>query len=153
MSGVNGLLGSKSPVPKLPCSLQTLGRPCPDSSTYTWKCWALPRKAIPVGMFSPLAKTETVNPAGSTMFWPVPGSNKAVLSVHSGLATVAASAPATTARHDAKATTAVRVEERLMRMRCLPPRVNTHIPSDVVVKTEAMDSFCDYVLTTQTICR
>src|SRR5262249_51487291 len=126
MSGVNGLLGSKSPVPKPPCSLHILGRPCPDSSTYTWNCCELPRNAIPVGMFRPLAKTETLNPEGRTMFWPVPGSNKAVLSSQSGFATVAASAPVASARNDANATTVVRGYERLTRMRYIPPLVKTY---------------------------
>src|SRR5690348_5357437 len=48
-------------------SLHTLGRPWPDSSTYTWKLVALPRKAIPVGMLRPEAKTEAVNPCGRLM--------------------------------------------------------------------------------------
>jgi hypothetical protein len=36
--------------------------PCPDSSTYTSKLFASPRKAIPVGAFNPAAKTDAVNP-------------------------------------------------------------------------------------------
>src|SRR5262249_11902371 len=68
----------------------------------------------------------TLNPEGRTMFWPVPGSNKAVLSSQNGFTTVAASAPAASARNDANATTVVRGYERLTRMRYIPPLVKTY---------------------------
>src|SRR6267154_2158333 len=74
MSGVNGLLALKVPPPIADVwSLQTLGKPRPDSRTYTWKLCELPRNAIPVGKLRPVAKTETLNPAGTTMSLPVVG--------------------------------------------------------------------------------
>src|SRR5260370_963004 len=86
MSGVNGFVGSKSPVPNDPCSLHTLGSPCPDSRTYTWNFFEFPRNAIPVGIFRPDAKTETVKPSGTTMSLPLSGLNIAVLFGQSGIA-------------------------------------------------------------------
>src|ERR1700746_3352704 len=65
MSGVNGLLAENSPPGHAVSSLQTLGRPCPDSRTNTWKLFALPRNAIPVGAFSPDANTDAVKPAAT----------------------------------------------------------------------------------------
>src|SRR5262249_3396093 len=50
------------------------------------------RKAMPVGKFSPDAKTETLKPFGTTMSWPWPGSNLTVSVGHNGFATVAAPA-------------------------------------------------------------
>src|SRR5437764_10287836 len=67
MSGVKGFFMSNGPPGHAISSLHTLGRPWPDSSTYTWKLVALPRKAIPVGMLRPEAKTEAVNPGGRLM--------------------------------------------------------------------------------------
>src|SRR3974377_1970609 len=67
MSGVKGLFISNSPPGHSVSSLQTLGRPCPDSRTNTWKLLALPRKAMPVGIFRPEANTDAVNPAGRTI--------------------------------------------------------------------------------------
>src|SRR6266568_7710454 len=93
MSGVNGLVGLKVPPTRGdPCSLHMLGRPCPDSSTYTWNCCELPRNAIPVGIFRPEAKTETLNPGGRTMSPPVSGLNNATSVGQIGFATVAARA-------------------------------------------------------------
>src|SRR5262249_47515160 len=93
MSGVNGLVELKVPPTMGEVwSLHTLGRPCPDSRTYTSKSFALPLKAIPVGKFKPERKTETVNPGGTTISLPVSGLNNAVLFVQIGFATVAAPA-------------------------------------------------------------
>src|SRR5215467_1290398 len=103
MSGVNGFVGSNSPVPKLPCSLYLLGKPCPDSSTKTSNPLPTDRKAIPVGKFRPALKTETVNPAGRIMSLPVLGLNSAVLSGQSGLATVPATATVGSVRTNATA--------------------------------------------------
>src|SRR5437868_6677731 len=58
--------------------------PWPDSSTYTSKLFASPRKAIPVGAFNPATKTDAVNPAGRTIFGGKVGLKKAVLSPHCG---------------------------------------------------------------------
>ena len=52
----------------------------------------LPEKAMPVGIFKPLANTETVNPGGTAMSCPLSGAKNAVSTGHSGLATVAACA-------------------------------------------------------------
>ena len=72
MSGVKGLVGENwPPTTGLVSSLHLLGRPCPDSSTYTWKLFLLPVKAMPTGKFRPLAKTETLKPGGTTMSSPV----------------------------------------------------------------------------------
>ena len=75
-------------------SLQTLGRPWPDSRTNTWKLLESPRKAIPVGIFRPLANTDAVNPGGRTIDGGKVGLKKALLSPHCGdgvgFATVAA---------------------------------------------------------------
>src|SRR5229473_3653807 len=94
MSGVNGFAGSNIPEPNESCSLHRLGSPCPDSSTKTSNSLDSPfrRNAIPVGKFSPVAKTETRNPGGTTMSSPLPGLNKTVSAGQSGFATVAASA-------------------------------------------------------------
>ena len=100
---MNGFFESKAPDPKLDCSLHTLGKPCPDSSTKTSNPFPCRRKAIPVGKFRPLAKTETLNPEGSTMSLPVSGLNSAVLFGQSGLATVAATAKAGSVRNSALA--------------------------------------------------
>src|SRR5262249_28031248 len=83
--------------------LQRLGSPCPDSSTNTLNCCFVPRKAIPVGKFRPVLKTETVNPAGRLMSLPVLGLNSAVLSGQSGLATVPATATVGSVRTNATA--------------------------------------------------
>ena len=84
MSGVNGLLMSNTPPGHSVSSLQTLGMPCPDSRTNTWKLLDLPRKAMPVGIFRPATNTEAVNPGGIT----IPGGNVglkfAVLFMHCG---------------------------------------------------------------------
>src|SRR6516225_5915917 len=103
MSGVNGFFGSKSPVPKLPCSLHRLGKPCPDSSTNTSTPFPWRRKAIPVGKFRPEAKTETLNPAGSMMSLPVFVLNSTASVGQIGLATVAATAKAGSRRTNASA--------------------------------------------------
>src|SRR5262249_15065255 len=84
MSGVNGLVGSNGPLPKVSCSLHALGKPCPDSSTNTLKLAELPRNAIPVGMFSPEAKTDTVNPEGTLILGGRVGLKNAVLLIQSG---------------------------------------------------------------------
>src|SRR5258705_13158498 len=66
MSGVKGLVGEVvPPTTGLVSSLQLLGRPWPDSSTYTWKLFLLPLKAMPTGKFRSLAKTETLKPGGT----------------------------------------------------------------------------------------
>src|SRR5260370_28283964 len=95
MSGVNGFAGSNIPEPNESCSLHRLGSPCPDSSTKTSNSLDSPfwRNAIPVGKFSPEAKTETRNPGGKTMSSPLPGLNETASRGQSGFATVAASAP------------------------------------------------------------
>jgi hypothetical protein len=67
MSGVNGLFGANVPPGCNDWSLHTLGMPCPDSRTNTWKLCELPRKAMPVGALRPLAKTDALNPAGRLM--------------------------------------------------------------------------------------
>ena len=67
MSGVKGLFISNTPPGHSVSSLQTLGRPWPDSRTSTWKLLELPRKAMPVGIFRPEANTDAVNPAGRTI--------------------------------------------------------------------------------------
>src|SRR5215469_3497301 len=58
--------------------------PCPDSRTNTWKLLALPRKAIPVGIFRPEANTDAENPGGRVMDGGRVGSKNAVLSMHCG---------------------------------------------------------------------
>src|SRR5690349_227104 len=67
MSGVKGLFMSNTPPGHNVSSLQTLGRPWPDSRTKTWKLLASPRKAMPVGIFKPLANTDAVYPGGKTI--------------------------------------------------------------------------------------
>src|SRR5260370_4149565 len=96
MSGVNGFAGSNIPEPNESCSLHRLGSPCPDSSTKTSNSLDSPfeRSAIPVGKFSPEAKTETRNPVGNTISSPLPGLNETDSRGQSGFATVAASATA-----------------------------------------------------------
>src|SRR6516225_9773114 len=84
MSGVKGLFISNTPPGHNVSSLQTLGRPWPDSRTSTWKLLASPRKAIPVGMFSPEANTDAVNPGGRTIDGGKVGLKFAVLSMHCG---------------------------------------------------------------------
>src|ERR1700751_1060588 len=64
MSGVKGLFMSNGPPGHAISLLQTLGSPCPDSSTNTWKLLALPRKAMPVGIFRFFANTDAVYPGG-----------------------------------------------------------------------------------------
>ena len=103
ISGVNGFAASKTPPGHEPCSLQSLGKPCPDSSTYTLNRFVLPRNAMPVGIFKPLAKTEIVKPGGTLMFCPLPGSKKAVSDLQSGFATTLA-AVATLGRASSGAT-------------------------------------------------
>src|SRR5258706_742624 len=96
MSGVNGFVGSNIPEPNESWSLHRLGSPCPDSSTKTSNSLDSPfeRNAIPVGKFSPEAKTETLNPGGTTMSSPLPGLNETDSRGQSGFATVAGSATA-----------------------------------------------------------
>jgi hypothetical protein len=79
-----GLFTSNTPPGHNVSSLQALGRPCPDSSTNTWKLLALPRKAMPVGIFSPEAKTEALNPGGKLMDGGNFGLKFAVLFMHWG---------------------------------------------------------------------
>src|SRR5947209_14786310 len=85
--------------------------PCPDSSTYTSKLFASPRKAIPVGAFNPATKTDAVNPGGRTMLGDNPGLKNAVLSAHwgegVGFATTAAWAAVAIASDDAVTSMAV----------------------------------------------
>src|SRR5258706_1414382 len=96
MSGVNGFAGSNIPEPNESWSLHRLGSPGPDSSTKTSNSLDSPfeRNAIPVGKFSPEAKTETLNPGGKTMSSPLLGLNETDSRGKSGFATVAASATA-----------------------------------------------------------
>src|SRR5262249_41240295 len=84
MSGVNGLLAENSPPGHAVSSLQTLGRPCPDSRTNTWKLFALPRKAIPVGALRLAANTDAVNPGGRLIDGGKFGLKNAVLFIQSG---------------------------------------------------------------------
>src|SRR6266852_5720970 len=106
MSGVNGLVGENSPpTTELVSSLHRLGRPCPDSSTYTSKRSSLPRNAIPVGKFRPVAKTDTSKPTGTTTSWPLSGLNDTVLFVQIGFATVVAAAKGGSVRNSASANT------------------------------------------------
>src|SRR5690349_9129786 len=88
MSGVKGFLGSKLPDPNFEPSLHALGRPWPDSSTYTSNFLASPRNAMPVGKLRPCAKTETVKPCGRMMSSPLPGLNLAVSCGQIGFVTV-----------------------------------------------------------------
>ena len=62
ISGVKGLFMSNGPPGHAISLLHTLGSPCPDSSTKTWKLLELPRKAMPVGIFRFFANTDAVNP-------------------------------------------------------------------------------------------
>ena len=98
-------------------SLQTLGRPCPDSRTNTWKLLAFPRKAIPVGIFRPETNTDALNPAGRLMDGGNCGLKNAVLAMHcgevEGFATVAAWATIGSAKSGANAHAAVRACKRL----------------------------------------
>src|SRR5436305_3120956 len=126
MSGVNGFFGSKSPLPKSDWLLHRLGRPCPDSSTYTSKFSLLPRNAIPVGKLRPALKTETLKPGGTMMSLPESGSKSAVLFVHSGLATVAAEATAGIATIGAKASTEDRPEKKQFFIAALSALPETH---------------------------
>src|SRR5216683_5274997 len=117
MSGVNGLVGENSPpTTELVSSLHRLGRPCPDSSTYTSKRSELPRNAIPVGKFRPVAKTDTWKPGGTTTSWPSSGLNDTVLFVQIGFATVAGPAKACGVRNSATANTKLMAREVLDRM-------------------------------------
>ena len=51
---MKGFVGENwPPTTALVSSLHRLGRPCPDSSTYTWKLFLLPVKAMPTGKFRP----------------------------------------------------------------------------------------------------
>ncbi len=86
---MKGLSFANVPADQLPCSLHWLGKPCPDSSTNTSKRPALPRKAIPVGPFSPALNTETLKPAGTTMSCPSPGLKCTISAGQIGLATSA----------------------------------------------------------------
>src|SRR6202047_1674962 len=124
MSGVNGFFGSKAPVPKLPCSLHTLGRPWPDSRTYTWNFCELPRNAIPVGEFRSLAKTDTLNvPCGAsmTMSEPPSGLNNANSVGQIGFVTVAACPTTGKAAKGTAARAAVALLRKLTRMAFSPP--------------------------------
>src|SRR5437870_3207807 len=90
MSGVKGLVDENCPpTMALVSSLHRLGRPWPDSSTNTSKRLASPRKAIPVGPFSPALNTDTLKPAGTTMSCPVPGLKCTISGRQIGLATSA----------------------------------------------------------------
>ena len=117
---MNGFFGSKSPLPNEPCSLHLLGRPCPDSKTKTRNRLESPRNAIPVGMLSPEAKTETVKPSGTTMSFPLSGSNNAVLSGQSRFMTVAAAAKFGSAKNGVKASAAIRICKRFCRKAFIP---------------------------------
>ena len=81
---------------------------CPKYCRGNLNFSASPRKAMPVGAFSPEVKTDTVNPAGTTMSSPWPGLNETNSSGQSGLTTVAADAAAGT-RNSINANTAARV--------------------------------------------
>src|SRR5271165_2719958 len=113
MSGAKGLFISNTPPGHNVSSLQTLGRPCPDSRTNTWKLLELPRKAMPVGIFRPATNTDAVNPGGRTMDGGKVGLKKAVLAMHcgevDGFATVAAWTTAGDSKSGATAKTAVTV--------------------------------------------
>src|SRR5271166_1487470 len=84
MSGVNGLFVSNTPPGHNVSSLQTLGRPCPDSRTNTWKLLEFPRKAMPVGIFRPATNTDAVNPGGRVTDGGNFGLKNAVLAMHCG---------------------------------------------------------------------
>src|ERR1700758_119735 len=84
MSGVKGLFTSNSPPGHNVSSLHTLGRPCPDSRTNTWKLLALPRKAMPVGALRPATKTAAVDPGGGLIEGGRLGLKNAVLFMQSG---------------------------------------------------------------------
>src|SRR6201993_5320905 len=84
MSGVNGLFVANSPPGHAISSLHTLGSPCPDSRTKTWKLLELPRKAIPVGALRPATKTDAVNPGGRLIEGGRFGLKNAVLFIQSG---------------------------------------------------------------------
>src|SRR5229473_8112644 len=121
MSGVNGLVGENSPpTTELVSSLHRLGRPCPDSSTYTSKRSELPRNAIPVGKFRPVAKTDTLKPGRTTMSWPLPGLNDTVLFVQIGFTTVAAATKAGGIKNSANANTKLRTRGLLDRIGSQP---------------------------------
>src|SRR5215510_14674443 len=93
MSGVKGFVGLKVPPTTAESSLlHMLGSPWPDSSTYTSNPAPALRNAIPVGKLRPDLKTEILNPGGTTMPWPLPGSNCAVLLVQIGFESTAACA-------------------------------------------------------------
>src|SRR5882724_3282182 len=72
-SGVKGLVGENDPpvwAVSLLLQLLPAGRPLPDSMTRTLNRFWLPWKAMPVGKFNPLAKTETLYPLGRAMSSP-----------------------------------------------------------------------------------
>src|SRR6516225_2387726 len=128
MSGVKGLFISNTPPGHNVSSLQMLGRPCPDSRTSTWKLLALPRKAIPVGIFRPETNTDAVNPAGRTIDGGRVGLKNAVLSMHcgevEGFATVAPWETVGNPNSGANAHAAVMPRKRLsfmIRMSSIPP--------------------------------
>src|SRR6516225_5874084 len=125
MSGVNGFFVSNTPPGHNVSSLQTLGRPCPDSRTNTWKLLALPRKAMPVGIFRPEANTDALNPGGRLMDGGRVGSKNAVLSMHCGsgvgFATVAAHEKVGNANNGASASAPVRRYEVVVFMFRCPP--------------------------------
>jgi hypothetical protein len=102
--------------------LHTLGSPCPDSRTYTWKLLELPRKAIPVGALRPAAKTDAVNPGGRLMDGGRVGLKNAVLFIQSGAVdgfdTVCAAAKVGNPTSGPNAHMAARVYNRL---RCIAP--------------------------------
>ena len=84
-SGVKGLVDEVGPptvalllLLQSVASLKPEGSPLPDSMTKTLKRLPLPWNAMPVGKFRSLAKTETLNPSGTAMSWPEPGSKKTV---------------------------------------------------------------------------
>src|SRR5215470_11973523 len=125
MSGVNGLLAENSPPGHAVSSLQTLGRPCPDSRTNTWKLLALPRKAIPVGALRPATNTDAVNPGGRLIDGGKVGLKKAVFFIQSGavegLATICASVTVGNARSGKTADHAARLRDSLSCMAFTPP--------------------------------
>ena len=84
MSGVKGLFGAKVPPGITSCSLHALGSPWPEFEHVDFERPNRLRKAIPVGIFSPEAKTDTLKPAGTLMPWPVPGLNCAELPLQPG---------------------------------------------------------------------
>jgi hypothetical protein len=118
------VLISNTPPGHAVSSLQTLGRPWPDSRTNTWKLLELPRKAIPVGALRPAAKTDAVNPGGRLMDGAKLGLKNAVLFIQSGAVdgfdTVCATATVVSASSGATPHAAVRIYVPLRRMGSSP---------------------------------